>query len=74
MKEVDEEYQCTGPYRFIADQCNLSERTVRKAFSRQAITWQTARKIEKVCGIPPDCFKIKADNRGRRKTQEPHWK
>lgn len=69
----EEDFIAVGPYRFIGDQCGLSERTIRKAFSREAITWQTARRIERVCNVPAECFKIKADNRGRKKTQS-RWK
>ncbi len=60
-----------NPYRGIADKCRLSERTVRTAFSRKPVTWETARKIARACGIDMREFAIKADNRGRRKPPLP---
>ena len=47
-----------NPYKFIGDQCRLSERTIRTAFSKKPITWTTARIIEKHTGIPTYCFQI----------------
>ena len=58
-----------NPYKFIGDQCRLSERTIRTAFSKKPITWQTARIIEKHTGIPTYCFRIKPDNRGTKKAR-----
>jgi hypothetical protein len=60
-----------NPFRGIADRCRLSERTVRTAFSRKPVTWETARKIAQVCGIDMREFAIKADNRGRKKAKSP---
>jgi len=60
-----------NPYRGIADKCRLSERTVRTAFSKKPVTWETARKIASACGIDMREFCIKADNRGRKKTKAP---
>ena len=60
-----------NPYRGIADKCRLSERTVRSAFSRKPVTWDTARKIAVACGIDMREFRIKEDNRGRKKSSPP---
>jgi len=60
-----------NPYRGIADKCRLSERTVRTAFSKKPVTWETARKIAAACGIDMREFCIKADNRGRKKQKAP---
>ena len=60
-----------NPYRGIADKCRLSERTVRTAFSKKPVTWETARKIAVACGIDMREFNIKADNRGRKKSKSP---
>lgn len=57
-----------NPFQGIADRCRLSERTVRKAFSRQPITWQTAARLSKALQIDLGHFRIKADNRGKKKT------
>ena len=57
-----------NPFQGIADRCRLSERTVRKAFSRQPITWQTAVRIAKALQIDLGHFRIKVDNRGKKKT------
>lgn len=54
-----------NPYRGIADKCRLSERTVRSAFAKKPVTWDTARKIAVACGIDMREFRIKEDNRGR---------
>lgn len=54
-----------NPYMAIGDKCRLSERTVRNAFARKAVTWQTARKIANACNIDLANFAIKPDNRGR---------
>jgi len=56
-----------NPYRGIADKCRLSERTVRSAFAKKPVTWDTARKIAVACGIDMREFRIKEDNRGRNK-------
>ena len=56
-----------NPYTGIADRCRLSERTIRNAFARKPITWQTAGIIAKVLGIDMRHFRIKEDNRGRNK-------
>ena len=60
-----------NPYRGIADKCRLSERTVRSAFAKKPVTWETARRIALAVGIDMREFRIKADNRGRKnkKTQ-----
>lgn len=60
-----------NPYKGIADKCRLSERTVRTAFSKKPVTWQTARKIALAIGIDMGEFSIKADNRGRKKQKSP---
>ena len=54
-------------YLGIADRCRLSERTVRNAFARKPITWQTAAIIAKALKIDLTHFRIKEDNRGRNK-------
>ena len=54
-------------YNYIACLTGLSERTIRKAFKREPITWQTAVKIRKHTGIPTRCFRCIEDNRGRSK-------
>ena len=54
-------------FKFIADKCRLSERTVRSAFAKKPVTWDTARKIAVACGIDMREFRIKEDNRGRNK-------
>ena len=56
-----------NPYLFIADACNLSERTIRNAFARKPITYGTAVKISKATGIPTRCFRCIEDRRGRPK-------
>lgn len=58
----------TNAYRLIGDMCRLSEKTVRNAFSRKPVTWQTACTIVKHLNLPTTaCFRIKPDNRGRNK-------
>lgn len=55
-------------YKLIGDKCRLSEKTVRTAFSRKPVTWQTARLLARALDIDTvDCFVIKTDHRGRRK-------
>lgn len=56
-----------NPYMGIGDKCRLSERTIRNAFARKPITWQTARIISNVLHIDMGHFRIKEDNRGRNK-------
>ena len=56
-----------NPFQGIADRCRLSERTVRKAFSRQPVTWQTAARLSKALQIDLGHFRIKTDNRGKKK-------
>lgn len=56
-----------NPYLFIADTCGLSERTVRNAFARKPITFETAAKISKNFNIPGRCFRRIEDRRGRPK-------
>ena len=56
-----------NPYAALADRIGLSERTVRKAFSRDPITWQTACRIAKHLQIDVYCFRCIEDNRGRKK-------
>ena len=62
--EIDE---IQNAYAYIASLSGLSERTIRKAFKREPITWQTAVKIRKHTGIPTRCFRCIEDNRGRSK-------
>lgn len=57
-----------NPYMGIGDRCRLSERTIRNAFARQPITWQTARIIAKALQIDMGHFRIKEDHRGHKKT------
>ena len=58
----------TIAYRLIGDMCNLSEKTIRNAFARKPVTWQTACKICRHLNLATThCFKIKPDNRGRNK-------
>lgn len=58
----------TNAYKLIGDKCRLSERTVRTAFSKKPITWQTAQTLCRVLGFDTaNCFVIKTDNRGRNK-------
>jgi len=56
-----------NPYLAIADKCRLSERTVRSAFAKKPVTWQTAQKIAAKVGIDMREFRIKEDLRGRNK-------
>ena len=62
-----EELNSRNPYLGIADKCRLSERTVRNAFAKKPVTWQTARRIAGAIGIDLADFRIKPDNRGRKK-------
>lgn len=59
-----------NPYTAIADNCNLSERTIRDAFARKPVTRQTACIISKHTNIDIIHFRIKMDNRGRNKKQK----
>lgn len=53
-------------YKLIGDKCRLSEKTVRTAFQRRPVTYQTAKKLAKALAIDTvDCFRIKQDLRGR---------
>ena len=56
-----------NPYMGIGDKCRLSERTIRNAFARKPVTWQTAKTIANVLHIDMGHFRIKEDNRGRNK-------
>lgn len=56
-----------GPYAALADRIGLSERTIRKAFGRDPITYQTACRIAKALQIDPFCFRCIEDHRGRKK-------
>lgn len=56
-----------NPYMGIGDRCRLSEKTIRNAFARKPITWQTARIIANALQIDMGHFRIKQDNRGRPK-------
>ena len=57
----------TNVYKLIGDKCNLSEKTVRSAFGKRPVTYQTACKIRKALNLPTlNCFRIKTDNRGRK--------
>ena len=56
-----------NPYMGIGDRCRLSEKTIRNAFARKPITWQTARIIANALQIDMGHFRIKQDNRGRKK-------
>ena len=35
-----ENNEVTNVYKLIGDKCNLSEKTVRTAFSKKPVTWQ----------------------------------
>lgn len=59
-----------NPYMGIADRCRLSERTIRNAFARKPITWQTASIIAKALGIDLRHFRIKEDKRGQNKKKK----
>ena len=59
-----------NPYMGIGDRCRLSEKTIRNAFSRKPITWQTARIIANALQIDMVHFRIKQDNRGRKQNAE----
>ena len=54
-------------YKFLGDLCRLSERTIRSAFARKPVTYTTACNIYRHTGIPVWCFRVKDDNRGRRR-------
>ena len=61
-------------YQYIADLTGLSERTIRKAFKREPITWQTACKISKHTGFPTRVFRCIEDTRGMNKKKKPTTK
>lgn len=69
MKQNDEcgQERPRNPYMGIGDRCRLSEKTIRNAFSRKPITWHTARIIANALQIDMGHFRIKQDNRGRKK-------
>lgn len=56
-----------NPFQGVGDRCRLSERTVRDAFARKPITWQTAQTLSRILMIPMGCFRIKEDQRGMNK-------
>ena len=56
-----------SPWKLLADRCGLSEVTLRNAFARKPITWQTACRIAKNLEIQAASFRIKPDRRGRKK-------
>lgn len=56
-----------NPYKLLGDRIGLSEVTIRKAMARQPVPLATARRIAKALDIDIDAFRIKADNRGKRK-------
>ena len=58
-------------YLAIADKCNLGERTVRNAFAMKPVTYQTAAKLARALGVDLREFRIKADNRGRKRKTPP---
>lgn len=62
----------TNAYKLIGDKCHLSEKTVRNAFSKKPITFQTAMMLCRVLEFDTsNCFVIKTDNRGRSKKGRP---
>lgn len=64
----DDEYtRPPNPYKLLGDACRLSERTIRSAFARKPITWQTACIIARHARIPVAGFRIKDDLRGCKK-------
>lgn len=66
------EEEATNAFKLIGDKCRLSEKTVRSAFSKKPVTWQTACKICNAIDLPTTaCFRIKSDNRGRNKKGRP---
>jgi len=54
-----------SPFKGMGDQIRLSEMTIRTAMSRKPVIYQTAASIARKFNIPIECFRIKADNRGR---------
>ena len=61
----------TNAYKLIGDKCRLSERTVRTAFSKKPITYQTARLLARTLDFDTtNCFTIKTDNRGKKKKKK----
>lgn len=69
-EEPEEHGRPRNPYMGIGDKCRLSERTIRNAFARKPVTWQTARIISNALHIDMGHFRIKEDNRGRNKKQK----
>lgn len=67
MQLTENDNYIQNPYLYIANACNLSERTIRNAFNRQPITYGTAAKIAKNFNIPVRCFRCIEDRRGRPK-------
>lgn len=70
MKKDPEKESYVRPpnaFQMVGDRCRLSERTVRDAFARKPITWQTAQTLSHVLMIPIGCFRIKTDQRGMNK-------
>ena len=62
----------TNAYKLIADKCRFSEKTIRNAFSKKPIPYQTAVKIARALDIDTvDCFTIKTDKRGKRGKKKP---
>ena len=58
----------TNAYKLIGDKCHLSERTVRNAFSKKPVTYQTALALCRALDFDTtNCFVIKSDQRGRNK-------
>lgn len=67
MKDKPQGESRRNPYTGVADNCRLSERTIRNAFAMKPVTYQTACIIAKSIGIDIYHFRIKVDNRGKRK-------
>lgn len=69
---MNQDFITTNAYKLIGDKCRLSERTVRNAFSRKPITYQTALLLARVLEFDTiNCFVIKTDLRGRNKKRRP---
>lgn len=63
----------TNAYKLIGDKCRLSEKTVRTAFAKKPITYQTALLLCRALDLDTvNCFRIKTDNRGRNKKGGKH--
>lgn len=63
---MDDELTIINAYKILADRCGLSEKTIRTAFSRRPIVYQTACRIARNLNIPVQAFRIKDDRRGRK--------